>query len=168
MSESLDEALLPALVAGDTAGALSALESGASPEARTGNGWSALGLAAGNGDEQTTLRLLEAGADPNGSSFGVGDGGCLLMAVARGGRGMTGLHLAVEARHPACLRVLLEAGAELLAKDDLHRTAEEAAAEEEDWECQAELAGWRLASQERERMLSEVAGAQKGGRRRKI
>ena len=79
---------------------------------------SALHIAATRGDAQAVRDLLEGGADPN----------------ARGERGCTPLHCALEAKHPQVARILIAAGGSLDAANAEGMTAREMTASCPLWE----------------------------------
>ena len=89
-------------------------EDPAGATARTGDGFTALHLAAFFGDEATVATLVAAGADP--------------ASVAANPMRVTPLHSAVAHRDRASVRCLLEAGAPVDAQQAAGYTARHAAA----------------------------------------
>jgi ankyrin repeat domain-containing protein 17 len=128
------DALLQAAYEDDEARVAALLAGGAKAGAANDLGITALHLAAVNGNAAIAARLITAGADPGArSEAGVtplmeaARAGSLEVArllIARGadvnvhepGRGQTALMWAVSRRHPAIVRALLEAGANVHAQ----------------------------------------------------
>ena len=120
--------LLGAVSKGDAAAAAAILDSGASVDATTPDGWSALHLAAQHGHATSALVLLERGARVDASaqagwtplhlSAGVGHADLIAPLLKHGASpsatnadGFNALHLAAQFGHAAVLSALAEAGA---------------------------------------------------------
>ena len=137
-----NEHFLKAVKSGNYSMVAAALKSGTDPNVRHPLGWSALHVAAVNGQREVVELLLKSGADPNlpdeytNIYHTARDKGMhsLDVMVAREDefsaslnmranfRGCTPLHYAVLADDPAVVSLLLEAGADPLRSNDYGRS----------------------------------------------
>ncbi|MEU8762339.1 ankyrin repeat domain-containing protein [Streptomyces sp. NPDC048659] len=98
--KKLTQRLFSAVLSGDAPSVRSLLRGGASPEARDGDGTTALYLAAVQGEAEVARLLLAAGAAPDEESEGPGADGTPLCAAACWGHAETVRHLLAHGADP--------------------------------------------------------------------